>query len=146
MHAADVRPLGGGINSETWLVEHQGSTYVAKRVPPTAVGDLVAGCEVAAALAEAGFVTGPPVPTSDGRLVLTDHALALLEHVPGRELEGETDEEQRWIASTLAGVHLAGQPGQRSKYRHLHDGLALAGASRCRGASLAGPGPGGGTR
>jgi homoserine kinase type II len=110
MRAADVRPLGGGINSEAWLVEHQDRTYVAKRVSPTAVADLVAGCEVAAALAEAGFVTGPPVPTSDGRLVLTDHALALLEYVPGRELEGETDQEQRWIASTLAGVHLAGGP------------------------------------
>jgi len=74
------------------------------------VGELVAGCEIAAALADAGFVTGPPVPTSDGRLVLTDHALALLEHVPGRELGGDTDEEQRWIAGTLAGVHRAGSP------------------------------------
>lgn len=110
MHAADVKPLGGGINSETWLVEHQGATYVAKRVLPTAVGYLIAGCEIAAALADAGFVTGPPVPTSDGRLVLADHALALLEYVPGRELEGETEQEQRWIASTLAGVHLAGSP------------------------------------
>ena len=110
IQAADVRPLSGGINSETWLVEHRGSTYVAKRVPAGAVADLVAGCEVASALAGAGWVTGPPVPTSDGRLVLTEHALALLEYVPGRELEGETEEEQRWIASTLAGVHLAGRP------------------------------------
>jgi Ser/Thr protein kinase RdoA (MazF antagonist) len=107
---ADVRPLGGGMNSETWAVEHQGSTYVAKRVPPTAIPDLVAGCEVASLLADAGFVTGRPLPTSDGRLVLTEHALALLERVPGRELEGDTDEEQRWIASTLAGVHAAGSP------------------------------------
>jgi Ser/Thr protein kinase RdoA (MazF antagonist) len=110
LRAADVRPLVGGINSETWLVEHKGPTYVAKHVAPTALADLVAGCEVAAALAEAGFVTGPPVPTVDGRPVLTDHALALLEHVRGRELEGQTDEEQQWIASTLGGVHLAGGP------------------------------------
>lgn len=110
MDAADVRPLGGGLNSETWLVEHQGSTYVAKRVPATALADLVAGCEVAARLAATGFVTGAPVPTSDGRLVLTEHAVALLRHVPGRELEGETDEEQRWMARTLAAVHLAGDP------------------------------------
>ncbi|CAN5324118.1 hypothetical protein BH18ACT9_BH18ACT9_02510 [soil metagenome] len=54
MHAADVRHLGGGINSETWLVEHEASTYVAKRVSSTAIADLVAGCEVATALAEAG--------------------------------------------------------------------------------------------
>jgi homoserine kinase type II len=110
MHGAHVQPLGGGMNSATWLVEHQGSTYVAKRVPSSAVGDLIAGGEIATSLAHAGFVTGPPVPTCDGRLVLTEHALALLEHVPGRQLEGESDEEQRWIASTLAAVHIAGEP------------------------------------
>lgn len=98
------------MNSETWVVEHQGSTYVAKRLPLTEIDELVAGCEVASALADAGFVTGRPVPTTDGRLVVAEHALALLEHVPGRELEGETDEEQHWMASTLAGVHAAGSP------------------------------------
>jgi Ser/Thr protein kinase RdoA (MazF antagonist) len=113
MHAPDVRPLGGGINSETWLVEHQGSSYVAKRVPPAAVADLVAGCEVAGWLARAGFVTGPPVPLGDGRLVSTEDALALLEYVPGRELVGDSHEEQRWIAHTLAGVHRAGNPTER---------------------------------
>ncbi len=40
---ADVTPLGGGMNSETWAVEHQGSTYVAKRVPSTEIAELVAG-------------------------------------------------------------------------------------------------------
>lgn len=98
------------MNSETWLVEHQGSAYVAKRVPPTATADLVAGCEIAAALAEAGFATGPPVRTSDGRLMLTEHGLALLERVSGRELTGESAEEQQWIAGTLGGVHAAGGP------------------------------------
>jgi len=107
---ADVTPLGGGMNSETWAVVHQGSTYVAKRVPPSEIAELVAGCEVAAMLANAGFVTGRPVPTTDGELLLTEHALALLERVPGRELEGGTVEEQRWMAGTLAGVHIAGGP------------------------------------
>jgi homoserine kinase type II len=110
MPDAEVKPLGGGMNSETWLVKHQGSTYVAKLVPPSAVADLVAGGEIAAALARAGFVTGPPVSTCDGRLMLAEHGMALLEHVPGRELEGESDEEQRWMARTLAGVHTAGMP------------------------------------
>jgi hypothetical protein len=55
MRAADVGSLGGRINSETWLFAHRGSNYVAKSVSPTAVDDLVAGCEVAAALAEVGF-------------------------------------------------------------------------------------------
>ena len=98
------------MNSQTWVVEHQGSTYVAKRVARAAVDELVEGCEVASAVADAGFVTGRPVPTTDGRLVVTEHALALHEHVPGRELDGESDEEQRWIAATLAGVHSAGGP------------------------------------
>lgn len=110
MHGATVTPLGGGMNSETWLVEHEGSTYVAKAVSPAAAADLVAGGEVATVLAEAGFVTGHPVPTSDGRMLMTEPALALLRHVPGRGLDGETDEEQDWIASTLAGVHSATHP------------------------------------
>jgi homoserine kinase type II len=110
MQGAVVQPLGGGMNSETWLVSHQAAVYVAKRVPLAAVADLLAGCEIASTLAEAGFVTGRPVPAADGRLVLAEHALTLLEHVPGRELGGETDEDQRWIASTLAGVHYAGGP------------------------------------
>ena len=107
---AGVTPLAGGMNSETWVVEHQGSTYVAKRVPRAEIDELVAGCEIASALADAGFVTGRPVPTTDGRLVPTEHAVALLELVPGRELAGESDEEQHWMASTLAGVHAAGSP------------------------------------
>jgi homoserine kinase type II len=98
------------MNSETWVVEHEGTTHVAKQVAESDVDEFVTGCEVASGLADRGFVTGRPVPTSDGRLVVTEHALALLEHVPGRELRGDTDEEQRWIATTLAGVHLAGDP------------------------------------
>ncbi|HET7070240.1 MAG TPA: phosphotransferase [Nocardioides sp.] len=110
LDGAGVTPLGGGMNSETWLVEHEGSTYVAKRVPTTQVAELVTGCEIAAALAQAGLVTGRPLPTTDGRLVLTEHGVALLEHVAGRQLEGETDDEQRSIAGTLAAVHVTGGP------------------------------------
>jgi homoserine kinase type II len=98
------------MNSTTWVVEHAGKTYVSKQVAEAGVDEFVAGCEVAATLADAGFVTGRPVPTNDGRLVVTEHALALLEHVPGRELQGDMDEEQRWIATMLAGVHTVGEP------------------------------------
>lgn len=110
---AAPRALGGGMNSDTWLVDHEGATYVAKLVPPAGVEGLVAGGEVATALAEAGMVTGRPVPDRAGRLVATapdGSGLALLEHVPGRELEGGTDEEQVWIGTVLAGVHAATDP------------------------------------
>lgn len=107
-----VTPVGGGMNSETWLVEHEGSSFVAKSVAPGAVADLVAGAEIATALAAAGLRTGRPVPTRAGSLVRAEIGLALLEHVPGRELDGETAEEQRLIADTLAGVHAAGGPSR----------------------------------
>ena len=110
LESAVVTPLGGGMNSETWLVEHEGSTYVAKSVSRDGLADLLAGAEAATALAEAGFVTGRPVPTTDGSIVELASGLALLEHVPGRELDGESDDEQRWVARTLAGVHRASGP------------------------------------
>lgn len=110
LSGALLEPLGGGMNSQTWLVGHEGSTYVAKQVSPAGLADLLAGSEIASRLAAAGLVTGAPVPTTDGRLVLTEHGLTLLEHVDGRELDGDTDEEQRWIAETLAAVHGAGEP------------------------------------
>lgn len=55
-------------------------------------------------------MTGRPVPTLAGRLVVAEHAPALLEHVPGRELEGGTDEEQHAMATTLAAAHVTGGP------------------------------------
>ena len=107
----DVTPLGGGMNSTTWLVLHDGSTYVAKHVPPDGIEALVAGGQVATDLADRGIVTGRPLPARDGRLVLADAGLALLEHVAGRELDGESDEEQQWMADVLARVHTAAAPG-----------------------------------
>jgi len=108
--AADIRSLSGGMNSQTWLVRPAGATYVAKQVAPSALTQLAAGGRIAADLAEAGLVTGRPVPTRDGQLVVASHALALLEFVPGRGLGGQTDQEQRWIADTLTRVHILGAP------------------------------------
>lgn len=110
LEGADVEPLGGGMNSETWLVRHDGSTYVAKRVPRPLVADLVTGCEISSGLATSGVTTGAPVPTTDGRLVVEDQGMVLLRHVPGRELTGDTDLEQEWMAGMLATVHRAGGP------------------------------------
>lgn len=112
LRGAHLEPLDGGINSETWLVQHREASYVAKRVPASGLDDLVAGCEVAARLADTGFPSGAPVPAYDGRLVVTEHAMALLEHVPGRALDGESDQEQCWIATSLAAVHRAGDPAE----------------------------------
>lgn len=105
-----VRTLGGGMNSRTWLVRAGCASYVAKQVEPAGVEDLVRGAQAASRLAAAGLVTGPPVPTRDGRLVATEHGLTLLHHVAGVELDGDTDEDQTLMARTLASVHRAGDP------------------------------------
>ncbi len=107
-----VTPHGGGMNSDTWLVVSEGVSYVAKQVPADAVADLAAGCEASTMLARHGLMTGPPVPTVDGRLLLTEDGLVLLDCVPGRELDGDTDDEQRFIAEVLAAVHLKGAPAR----------------------------------
>ena len=114
------------MNSETWLIEHEGSTYVAKSVSSDRVADLLAGAEAATALAEAGFVTGRPLPTHDGSIVELTAGLALLKHVPGRELKGDSEDEQRWIARTLAGVHMASDPASGPSTSRLRSGLAVA--------------------
>jgi homoserine kinase type II len=105
-----LSPLDGGMNSYTWLVETGTASFVAKRVSPGSLPALLGGCEVAARLADAGLVTGRPVPTCDDELVATDPAVALLEYVPGRELEGEDDDEQGWMAQTLARLHVECRP------------------------------------
>lgn len=106
---ADVRPLGGGMNSATAQVEaRDGDRFVAKWSAD--VESLEVGCSAAAFLGRHGVRTGEPVrPTSGGLVVdVADGALALLRHVPGRELDGESAHEQQLIATTLAAVHTAG--------------------------------------
>lgn len=104
-----VQPLGGGMNSATALVDTRNAgRYVAKW--SSDVGSLTAGSTAAAALGRHGLRTGAPVGTTDGTPVVAvgGGALALLRHVPGRELTSETNHEQRLIGSTLAAVHTAG--------------------------------------
>lgn len=108
---ADVRTLGGGMNSATCLVTTAaGDHFVAKW--SSDVESLEAGCSAAAALGASGVRTGEPVsPRAGGRTAtVADGALALLRHVPGRELYGESAIEQQLIGTTLARVHLAGAP------------------------------------
>ncbi|WP_189669640.1 phosphotransferase enzyme family protein [Promicromonospora soli] len=107
LSSATISPLGGGMNSETWLVQAGDRSYVAKRVAASDVAQLAAGSAVAERLALAGLTTGRPVRTTRGSLVVPGERLALLGYVPGRELEGTTREEQRQIGRTLAEVHAA---------------------------------------
>ncbi len=108
---ARVQPLGGGMNSATALVEtSDAGRYVAKWSRD--VESLDAGCVSAAALVERGVRAGEPVRTTVGALTasIAGGALALLRHVPGRELTGETPTDQQLIGTTLAQAHRAGGP------------------------------------
>ena len=108
---AEVQALGGGMNSQTWLVERAGTRAVAKQVTAAEAAHLADGCQIAHDLADAGWRTGRPVPTLDGRLALARPALALLEYVEGEPLVGAPDVDQVRMARTLAGIHATGGPG-----------------------------------
>lgn len=112
-----ANPLDGGMNSLTWTVRAPGASFVAKWVPREAIDLFVAGATTARLAARAGVLTGPPVSTRGGGELapLGDGVVALLEHVPGAELAGETDEDAVLMGEVLARVHRAthgqGAPG-----------------------------------
>lgn len=157
IRGARLTRLHGGLNSRTWAVTSTRGRHVAKQVPASGVAALVSGAEVAASLAQAGLVTGAPLPALDGRLVVVEHGLALLAWVPGRELTGATDEEQRWMAETLVAVHAVGGPAPGrgggpwvadwlapdapgvAAHRWLVDALAAAREDRAGDGHLVGP-------
>lgn len=104
--------LTGGMNSIAYAVRRTATghpTHVAKWVTAELVADLHAGCETARKLGAHGLVTGEPLPARDGRLTVPvdGGALALLRHVPGRELTGACDDERRQMGRTLGAVHAA---------------------------------------
>ncbi|MDX6263451.1 MAG: hypothetical protein QOH84_5139 [Kribbellaceae bacterium] len=104
-----LETLGGGMNSQTWLIVSNGVRYVAKSVPGK---DSVfePGLELAARLARGGLITGAPMPSRDGRLVgrWGDRQLAVLEYVGGIPLVA-TPEDQQAVGTTLARVHQISQ-------------------------------------
>ncbi len=104
---AEVRPHHGGMNSATWLVDHDGRRWVAKAVPPAAERQLRGGLAVAARVEEAGIPAGAPRPTLAGRPVadVGGQSVALLTWVAGTPLTGAEAPEQRLIGATLARVH-----------------------------------------
>ncbi|HZM72434.1 MAG TPA: phosphotransferase [Candidatus Polarisedimenticolia bacterium] len=108
---ATVASLGGGMNSQTWLVTSGERRWVAKAVDPASV-NLGAGLAVASIVEAAGIPAGAPLLTRAGAstVAIDGRELALLGFVTGVELTG-TDDEQPTIGRTLARVHraLAGQ-------------------------------------
>lgn len=107
LREALVTPLDGGMNSLTWAVRTPGASYVAKWVSREATDLFAAGATTAHLAARSGVRTGASVSTRRGdRLApLGDGVVALLEHVPGTELEGETDEDAAVMGEVLAQVH-----------------------------------------
>jgi homoserine kinase type II len=99
----------GGMNSRTWYVEGRATRLVAKAVPSATQPSFSGGLRVAALVEAAAIPAGAPVPTRDGRLIVTvdEHALALLSYVPGEPLVGTSVEDRRLIGLVLARVHRA---------------------------------------
>jgi homoserine kinase type II len=113
-----VRPLGGGMNSATALVELDSGRFVAKWVPAAGAATMRTSAKITTELAATGLRTGPPKPTRDGALVIDvlDGCLALLEFVPGRELTA-TASDQPLVADALGQAHAAlGTHRQRADF------------------------------
>jgi hypothetical protein len=143
IHAPAVAPLGGGMNSQTWLVTHGEVRFIAKAVPSASQPQFAGGLVVAAEVEAAGVPAGAPVPTRDGRLTvgLEGRTLALLTYVPGTALSGGDEAEQKLIGSTLGRVHraLAGiETARLTPASDLDPGDAASGIS-CR--TVPGPTP-----
>lgn len=107
--SAHVAVHNGGIGSQTWFVELDDRRWVAKAVAPHAGTTFAGGMAIARRLDEAGIPAGPPVPATDGKLVVDAGGgwLALLTWVPGHPLTGRDDAEQAVMGATLARVHRA---------------------------------------
>jgi Ser/Thr protein kinase RdoA (MazF antagonist) len=101
-------PLRGGWNSTVWLVRAtDGRRYVAKLADPETGTAFRSGLRVARRAADRGLRSGPPVPLPDGALDLAvpGGALALLEHVPGRQAEPDSLADLRRMGGALARAH-----------------------------------------
>jgi len=120
-----ILALGGGMNSNTWLVSTGSGRLVAKAVPAEAGEQLAAGLAVAAAVDAAGVPAGAALRTVDARLVVrhAGQAVALLRYVGGRPL---TDADQPLIGATLASVHRAAGAASVPPSRRLADWIDVA--------------------
>lgn len=99
----------GGMGSATWYAARGSDRWVAKAVDPALGAQFAGGLSVATILDATGIPAGAPVPTLDGRSVVTvdAHPTALLTWVEGRALTGTGNGDQRIMGETLALVHQA---------------------------------------
>ena len=100
-----LEALTGGMGSETWLAAADGWRVVVKSVH---AGDsaFAPGLELAVRLDDAGFVTGRPQVSREGRVVerVDDRQVGVLEFVDGTPLTGDAA-DQRAVGEALARVH-----------------------------------------
>jgi len=99
--------LSGGMTSATWSVRSGPRRYVAKLVPSASRVPFEAGLVLAERLCATGVDAGRPVRAADGSLCVPVDAgaLALLEHVEGRPLDGADPVDQQWWGDRLGSIH-----------------------------------------
>ncbi|TNM63259.1 serine kinase [Streptomyces sp. NP160] len=107
-----VLPLGGGMNSRTWVVEATApcgrvGRWAAKQVAPELRASFLRGLRAARLVEGAGLRAGVPRRTVDG----ADHAdlpegpLALLRWVDGAPLDGDDEDAPALMGATLGAAH-----------------------------------------
>ncbi|MFH8573177.1 phosphotransferase enzyme family protein [Streptomyces sp. NPDC017993] len=107
LHAVEITPLEGGMNSLTWEARSGSDRWVMKAVPSEAKDAFVFGLDLAKRLERAGIPAGAPVATVSGLSVVSfdRQVMALLRWVEGGGLTGESHAELELIGTTLARAH-----------------------------------------
>ncbi|TXR55715.1 phosphotransferase enzyme family protein [Quadrisphaera setariae] len=109
---AVVQPLGGGMNSRTWVVEvtapcGQVGRWAAKQVAPALHPPFRRGLLAASLVEGAGVRAGVPRPTVGGadHADLPDGPLALLRWVDGTPLDDDDDDAPALMGAALGTAH-----------------------------------------
>ena len=109
---AEVSPLGGGMNSRTWVVTASApcgrtARWAAKQVEPGLRGSFLRGLRAAALVEGAGIRAGAPRPTVEGtgHVDLPGGPLALLRWVGGSPVDGDDDDAPAVVGAALGAAH-----------------------------------------